>query len=97
MVFRARPAWPCLVITDREQSLLIEHYCPGSQLHPVPLTFIIKQSYLPSHWSSQPVPGSHWSVVAAPSHHPDLTRQLELCAMETPGGPVQFLFLNWRS
>ena len=71
-VFRARAVRPSIVITDREQSLLIEHYCPGSQLHPVPVTFIINQSYLPSHWSSQPVPGSHWSVVAAPSHHLDL-------------------------
>ena len=71
-MLRARPAWPCLVITDREQSLLIEHYCPGSQLHPVPVTFIINQSYLPSHWSSQPVPGSHWSVVADKTHHLDL-------------------------
>ena len=65
---------PSIVITDREQSLLIEHYCPGCQLHPVPVTFIINQSYLSSYWSSQPVPGCYWSVVAANSHHPDLIR-----------------------
>ena len=74
LLFRGRAVRPCLVITDREQSLLIEHYCPGCQLHPVPVTFIINQSYLPSYWSSQPVPGCYWSVVAANSHHPDLIR-----------------------
>ena len=71
-VLRARAVRPSIVITDREQSLLIEHYCPGSQLHPVPVTFIIKQSYLSSHWSSQPAPCSHWSVVADTNHHLDL-------------------------